>query len=268
MNRKPVCTFIALCATILVVSAAPEPAAAQVEVLDQEYLDVMYPDPDRSTVTGIVPDRFYEPAQSFTVGVEGTLSKIQLYVIPRGATNADVTLHLYNVVADLPATELASVHAASGMNGDFAPFRWVTFDLSALGLHVSPGQMFAAGLTTTRGNPWWRSDWFDAPGPLYSGGSVLQRVISRWGHGKNCPGTIKYSDRTFWFRSLRLLRALLWGSCCSAGFFRGVGSGRGWLLAEPGLKRLFAKPLAALEVWLCESQGAKKGLGRIDRGLI
>lgn len=175
MNRKPVCTFIALCATILVVSAAPELAAAQVEVLDQEYLDVMYPDPDRSTVTGIVPDRFYEPAQSFTVGVEGTLSKIQLYVIPRGATNADVTLHLYNVVADLPATELASVHAASGMNGDFAPFRWVTFDLSALGLHVSPGQMFAAGLTTTRGNPWWRSDWFDAPGPLYSGGSILQR---------------------------------------------------------------------------------------------
>jgi hypothetical protein len=188
MNRKRVSTFIALCAIIFVVSEARRLVAAQIEILDQEYLDLMYPNPDLWTVSGITADTFFEPAQSFTIGFDGTLSKIQLFVLPRGALNADVTLNLYSVVNDLPHTVLASVSASSGMDGDYAPFRWVTFDLSALGLHVNPGQVFAAGLTTKKGNPWWRSDWFDAPGPQYDRGSLFQRGDFTMGEWEELPG--------------------------------------------------------------------------------
>jgi hypothetical protein len=118
--------------------------------LDQQYFDLSYTNPTARTISGITPDTFFEPAQSFTVGMDGTLSRIQLFVLPRGAGGADVTLNFYNVVDDLPGALLAGVSASAGMDGSFAPFRWVTFDLSALGLHVQPGQVFAFGLTTKK----------------------------------------------------------------------------------------------------------------------
>jgi hypothetical protein len=185
MNHRRVCALIALC--VITSTQSERGVAAQIEILDQEYLDLMYPSADVWSVSAITADRFFEPAQSFTVGFEGMLSKIQVFVRPRGALNADVTLNLYNVVDNRPHTVLASVPAASGMNGELTPFRWVTFDFSALGLHVNPGQVFAAGLTTRKGNPCWRSDWWDAPGPQYDRGSLFQRGDFTMGEWEELP---------------------------------------------------------------------------------
>jgi hypothetical protein len=162
-----------LCAALLPGSRldAQVPFRDKVEggVLDQYFEeDLNDPRYDNAYSTG-PSNEYQEWAQSFTVGLNGTLSHVAVY----GSAPwwEEVTLNVHNFPASIPGEIIAS---RTLMPGNPATFRWITFDLRPQNIRMRPGEKFALSLSGRF--DWWASMWGD-PVRTYDGGEIYNRIL-------------------------------------------------------------------------------------------
>ena len=126
-------------------------------------------------------------AQTFTVGIAGTLSQVAVNIARTGDTTAPLFVEIRSTVGGIPnavdgqvllSTPLSAAAvpiAGPTTAGPFssAPFAFVNVDLSAFGLAVTPGEVLALSLTSdaVRGGYLWG---LNAPG-TYAGGHGYYR---------------------------------------------------------------------------------------------
>jgi len=153
---------------------AAENASAAV-VLDQQH---NVPTSTADSSNGAVS----EMAQTFTVGIAGTLDHIDALMFQLGApflTNGDPRLSVYNTTAGVPSgAPLVTVQIPSA-SVPFNNAAFVTFDVSAANIPVSVGQVLAFGIWTTSdpGPYFWLED-IDNGGPnSYPGGAAFRRTL-------------------------------------------------------------------------------------------
>jgi hypothetical protein len=135
-----------------------------------------------------------EYAQSFTVGESGLLSRVELNLL---ALNRDmpVTLRLYDMSNSLPHDSLATAEAVVTKSSNPA---WIEFDLSAAGILVEPGQVYAIGLSTAEVDyVGWISSLWSNPPVTYDGGSIFTRISQN----VNWVGLAKYPNTDLEFRT-------------------------------------------------------------------
>lgn len=123
-----------------------------------------------------------EMAQTFTVGIAGTLDHIDALMFQLGfpfLTNGDPKLSVYNTTAGLPSgAPLVTVQVSKAL----VPFNnanFVTFDVSGANIPVSVGQVLAFGISTLSdpGPYFWLED-IDNGGPTgYAGGAAFRRTL-------------------------------------------------------------------------------------------
>jgi hypothetical protein len=83
-----------------------------------------------------------EMAQTFTVGVEGTLTEIQVFAGTNGP-EGDFIFELRSTTgAGIPVSD-GSPPLASIVRSDFLSRDWQSFDLTPFGIEVNPGQVLA-----------------------------------------------------------------------------------------------------------------------------
>ena len=173
-------TTITTLATLFTLTVGQQAAGAGEILLDQE---VDIPEFIGTRTTGQV-EKGYTRAQTFTVGIAGQLSRIDLEIayittIPptRGlnlevrTTTGGVPTNTVLATVLLPA---ASVPPSPTELHD--PYPFASFDVSSAGLVVSPGEQLAIVLTTESESPsfygWHANDINQDPGQLvaYDGG--------------------------------------------------------------------------------------------------
>jgi len=139
-------------------------AHAQADILDQ---DNSGPIGGGSTVaTGFVQ------AQTFTVGMDGVLSRIAAGIKQGGSAVEDITLTLLTTdVGGAPDSILTSAVLTPGDVG--TAFSFVSFDISSANVAVTTGDLLAIQLSSPAANNFpfsQRYDW--AQGPSYAGGAA------------------------------------------------------------------------------------------------
>jgi hypothetical protein len=107
----------------------------------EEVLDQQSPGP---IGFGQSPSDAVEWAQSFTVGVTGTLSRIDVYVAKIFAVIENLTVTIYDADSGVPTTSLGSATLLSGPMSSMAAFHSV--DVSGLAISVTAGDKLAFGL--------------------------------------------------------------------------------------------------------------------------
>ncbi|NQU26489.1 MAG: PEP-CTERM sorting domain-containing protein [Candidatus Nealsonbacteria bacterium] len=143
--------------------------AEQIEVLDQEFVEDQSAHPGHRSIYGI-PET-HEVAQTFTVGIEGILSRVELLLHPRSAT---AVVSLRDTSGSLPGGLLASVTrtVSTGSETDV----WESFDFGSSEVHVKAGDVLAVCLTVESGhNVEWCASLWDNPASLYDGGRWFNR---------------------------------------------------------------------------------------------
>lgn len=106
-----------------------------------EVLDQQSPGP---IGFGQSPSDAVEWAQSFTVGVTGTLSRIEVYILKLPGVIENLTVTIYEANSGVPTTSLGAATLFSDVITGSAAFRSV--DFSGLGLSVTAGDKLAFGL--------------------------------------------------------------------------------------------------------------------------
>jgi hypothetical protein len=114
--------------------------ASAEEVLDQQSINM--------SGLGQQPSDAVEYAQSFTVGVSGTLSRVEVYILKILNVIQDLTVTIYDANSGVPTTALGSATLFSSTITGTAAFRSV--DVSGLAIDVTAGDKLAFGL---RKNP-------------------------------------------------------------------------------------------------------------------
>jgi hypothetical protein len=125
------CAFFALVA----ISLCSQTALGE-EVLDQQSTN--------SSGLGQSPSDAVEWAQSFTVGVTGTLSRVEVYILKILNVTQDLTVTIYEANSGVPTTSLGSATLFSSTITGSAAFRSV--DVAELGINVTAGEKLAFGL--------------------------------------------------------------------------------------------------------------------------
>lgn len=169
-------------------SAVPASAA----VLDQNFATT--DDPNHSTGVGIVTTSL---AQTFTVGVTGTLAAVEFRILKFFGTTGDLTVDIRPLVGGAPDPDAAdALGTATVSNGDIGafgavPYAWSTIlvDFSAANIAVAAGDMLAFVLSSPIGEKFGvQTDYTDA----YPGGSRW------WQYGDgNAFSESAYADLAF-----------------------------------------------------------------------
>lgn len=132
--------------------------ANAVPVLDQEYS----PDPTLPPVGGgavgqDIRSTIYNMGQTFTVGVTGVLSAIEVRVRKNSAIFENLTLDLRTANGSLPGLAGATLATAVLSPGDIPNFvtSFISFDLSGAGIDVTAGDFlsFVLSSPTQHGTP-------------------------------------------------------------------------------------------------------------------
>lgn len=135
-------------AALLLATAAP---AKAVVLLDQEYVpDLTLPPSGHSAVGQFSPTSLLVAGQTFTTGLTGVLSSIEIFLTRSRTTVEDLTLDIRTpngVFPGLPGATLASASrtASSIALGSAVS---VSFDLSAANLAVSAGDFLSFVLSS------------------------------------------------------------------------------------------------------------------------
>ena len=140
MNRRPLLAVCLYCMTFAAaVSASP--------VLDQEHFDPA----DTFSALSVANDR--TQVQTFTVGVSGLLSRIDVKVGRREHTTEDLQFTLFSTgPSGLPQDAMATVHVpASAADPDLLR-KFVSFDVQSFSLDVAAGDLLAIALNTNAPN--------------------------------------------------------------------------------------------------------------------
>ncbi len=136
---------------------------------------------DQSFETGIQLGVCGQPdnAQTFTVGLSGTLSAIHVKVQKKTSANLDLVIDVRDTVGGSPTEDDGAVLATTTITASSLPIdtsTWIEFNVASAGINVEVGDVLAIILrvpdATTNANYFWLSG-FSNP---YTGGQ-------RWGRG-------------------------------------------------------------------------------------
>ncbi len=155
--------------TLLALAAV---SASAVEVLDQQN-DVNPSATADSTSGGV-----QEQAQTFTVGVAGTLSRIAVQInFPGFGSPGSAYLTVYNTSGGLPNAVLgtASLPSSAIPSGGYA---FQSFDVSSYAIPVHVGDVLAYGVTSTLDSYFFLRSTFDHS--TYPGGQSYYRAATPW----------------------------------------------------------------------------------------
>jgi hypothetical protein len=144
--------------------------AEAIEVLDQQN-DVSPSATADSTSGGVL-----EQAQTFTVGVTGTLSRIAVQInFPGFGSPGSAILTVYNTSAGVPNASLgtASLSSSGIPSGGYA---FQSFDVSSYGIPIHAGDVLAYGITSTADSYLFVRSTFDHS--TYAGGNSIWRTTS------------------------------------------------------------------------------------------
>jgi hypothetical protein len=139
-------------------------------VIDQVSTDLWYCNGGTSPAAG------YRFAQTFTVGIAGTLGRVELELLSFGTTQGSAIISLYPVTAsgtpDLSSPIASTTIPASVIDADYNaapggtdPAGWPAADFSGAGLSVTPGEKLALIVSTTDAQVGWIGG-----GNYYAGG--------------------------------------------------------------------------------------------------
>jgi len=165
------------------------------------------------TAEGIFGTSGLERAQSFTVGIPGVFSGIDVRVM-RGYSPAEFTLTIYDVLDGLPLAmgfasktmpadifPAADIDPVSGLPVTYIPslYQWTTIDVTDLGIIVHPGDVLAFGFGAPSGQPGYFGIISGVtpagePGDAYPGGSAFVRDIDNTGGAGFSPTWIPVID--------------------------------------------------------------------------
>ena len=155
-------------ATAFLFTLATTPVLA-VEVLDQQNDVGMSATADSASPFAV------ETGQTFTVGVAGTLSRIELQINKLFGTGGSAILNVYNTSGGVPLTSLgtASLNEASIPSGGFA---YQSFDVSAFAIPVNVGELMAFTIKSSGEAGYGLRSTFTLD--TYAGGESKWRVLS------------------------------------------------------------------------------------------
>ena len=127
--------------------------ALSVPVLDQEFFHDEADMWQHVGTSGVSADGYFEFAQTFTVGIAGALSRVELPAITRSSGfSPDLVLILRSTLSEAPASALMEVSIpstsvpADGVYGSLgidlpAPILVSVGEVFAMSFHISPGTM-------------------------------------------------------------------------------------------------------------------------------
>ena len=145
------------------------------EVLDQQWTDTTRAD----TSTGFDADYGFS-AQTFTVGISGTLAHVEVYVSDQGDINVhgDLQIAIWNTVSGVPNAPLATTTISEDAFPGFSQKMWVNADFGSAALMVSSGDQLAIVLSSLGDKNY--SFYGTLDSPFYVGGSAFQFSGGTW----------------------------------------------------------------------------------------
>jgi hypothetical protein len=152
------------------------PSARGAEVLDQSN------DTSPSAFADSTSGSYQEQAQTFTVGVNGTLSRIAVQIVfPGFGVGGSAILTVYSTAGGVPNASLgtASISSAGMPSGGYA---YQSFDVSSYAIPVHVGDVLAYGVTSTTDSYFLLRSTGDHS--TYAGGQEVWRVrnpTGAWG---------------------------------------------------------------------------------------
>jgi hypothetical protein len=159
-------TFLLAIAILISIEASLTFAA---EVLDQQN------DVSPSATADSTSGGFQEQAQTFTVGVAGTLSRIAVQIIyPGFGSPGNAILTVYNTSGGLPNTSLGTA-SLSNTNIPSTGYAFQSFDISSYAIPVRVGDVLAYGVTSSTDSYFFVPSSFDHS--TYTGGQSLDRAL-------------------------------------------------------------------------------------------
>jgi hypothetical protein len=152
-------------------------AASNADVLDQHDDGPL----SGGTSIGVITTAINQSAaETITVGITGTLTRVEMYVYAGGTLTAPLVLEVRTVdgsdVSDPPAEQvLASQQVTPPPSG----LQWVSFDLSASNLHITSGEHLSLVLRSAQDLTVGQ---YDAEGSqdVYPGASFYRNFTNPW----------------------------------------------------------------------------------------
>ncbi len=150
-------------------------------MLDQSHDAVAAGRPSNVSVS-----RTTRSAQTFTVGLAGLLSQVDLQIVAR-VPSEDLNVSVHSTNGNSIGTILGTVIIDSSLVPEVSASTYgnfVSVDLSGLGIVVTPGEVLAVGLSYptsgTGGYSWWNNF---TPG--YQGGDMYQATqVAGWAYNR------------------------------------------------------------------------------------
>ncbi len=123
-------------------------------IIDQNFATT--DDPNHGTGLGIVTTGL---AQTFTVGVTGTLASVEFNILKMSGTTGDLSVDIRSLVGGVPDSLMANALATSTISNSLintyggSIYSWTTIsvDVSAANIAVASGDMFAFVLNSPLG---------------------------------------------------------------------------------------------------------------------
>jgi hypothetical protein len=163
--------------SILVILSGPAGAGT----LDQSHAVQPY-------YFGAAVDSTYNRAQTFTVGLNGKLDRVELQVYREATVTTPLTIQLRKTVGGAPDISAAGLLATLNLAATSVPTTsfsttFVGADLGAQAFPVTSGQLLSILLTSTEpANNWYLWTTSDSaatpPAPQYTGGQGFYRFVS------------------------------------------------------------------------------------------
>lgn len=186
MKRKLVCIIV-----IIILSVATKTAKA-VPIFDQgvnnEY-NGSYAN------TGVMPT--FERAQTFTVGITGTLARADFYMAAESTSAGDILFDVRATTGGAPTFDNATTLLSTSIQATTVgtDFNWFSVDLSSFSVSVTSGDVLALVMRQPISNGAiynWRGIGFGAPN--YTGGSYWWREP---GNSWNQSSIFDFSFKTY-----------------------------------------------------------------------
>jgi hypothetical protein len=162
---------------------------AAAEVLDQQN------DVSPSAVADSTSGGFQEIAQTFTVGVTGTLSRIEVQINwPGFGSPGDAILNVYHTSDGVPNDRVGGCSIpSSGIPS--TGFGFQSFDVSSFAIPVSAGEVLAFGITSSENTYIFVRSTFDHS--TYAGGESFHRALRPTGPWGNFTPTHDNGFKTY-----------------------------------------------------------------------
>lgn len=138
-------------------------------ILDQQYVEDFTDPRYRNAISYGDSNEYREFGQSFTAGMNGYLSHIELY--GSSAWSQLVTLNVWEMDSSLP-TEVVATRTLQPGNPSFR--RWITFDVRPYKVRILPGDEF---MISTTGRFDWIASLWQNPYLTYGGGGAYYRQL-------------------------------------------------------------------------------------------